>query len=192
MPQPAIHYCANTRCPYLNRQMRPYFSTDATRQVCPECSSALLASCPFCGYAPESAPLRFCPSCGRSLFEAHSGSQICAVCGRHVYRNIFPEETFIVCSDNCLSVYIKQYVRICDQCGKPFDIRRNPDLDAMNSNISEVTGCSIECCSQECLNMYLRSSGNNTRKPKSSASKDICRQENEEISFLCAQTKQGL
>jgi hypothetical protein len=89
-----------------------------------------------------------CPTCGQPLPQSREPVP-CFICSRPVYRQISPEETFVVCSDTCLAKYILDNVTICDQCGRRFDKAKDRGRYE-ELQYRDPEGSLLEFCSREC------------------------------------------
>lgn len=157
MNTPRYAYCTNALCNHLHRHGKPYSKpADNGPGMCPECHRPLRCNCPGCGHVLDTPPLRFCPACGQGLMDTVGQGRPCDICGRPVYRELDPGEKFVVCSSTCLTEYIQRYVKICDQCGKPFDISQDTNQNYLKWRIIDSNGVVMECCSEDCLRQYQK------------------------------------
>ncbi|MDD4732468.1 MAG: zinc ribbon domain-containing protein [Desulfovibrio sp.] len=147
-------YCSNHSCPHLMSGTQGPDSSAGMHVLpltpgqtvpdCPYCGNTMTAQCPNCGHALISRPMRFCPACGSQLLGVYVQPVSCKICGRPIYGSDNTHMGVPLCSERCIGIFIMQSVRICDQCGRRFNVADAPVPEDGDPN-AEHDFCSEDC-----------------------------------------------
>lgn len=152
-------YCPNGSCPYImTGEQGPDGSAgmyalklqgSENPPQCPYCGAKMTAQCLGCGRVLDTRPLRFCPSCGEPLLSAAAKPAKCVICGRPIHGQGVGRVDVPLCSERCVSVFIQQNVRVCDQCGRRFNMA---DPEVPEDTVPNGRG--HDFCSRQCLEAF--------------------------------------
>ena len=155
-------YCPNPNCKFVaggSGMTGSYcYVTQVTKeakdeQSCPHCGTALKRACPNCNRQFYERPQRFCPACGQNLLEVKQ-KRTCEVCGRPFYYSGLEGEAVSICSEGCLSVFIQQRVKTCDQCGTRFKVEPGKYNKLVGLQLVPDGSSQLDFCTEACLEAY--------------------------------------
>lgn len=161
-------FCSNSQCAHLEVKQDPgsysciySVASDGTPALdyCPCCKTALSSCCPHCLHVFQSKPLNFCSLCGGSLkvlAVPHEEKLFCQICNRRMYGKIQADGP-LLCSDGCINLFIKNNIRICDQCGKRFNFQENISECFINLSTKDGESGDLDFCSRICMEKYMAS-----------------------------------
>jgi len=158
-----FYYCPNSSCPHIMTGAKGpdcsagmhVLEMDGLQAPpkCPYCGTTMTASCMRCGRRLEARPLRFCPSCGDPLLSTAAKPSKCVICGRPIHGQNCGQLDVPLCSERCISAFIQQNVRVCDNCGRKFNIADADVPKQVGGNTSEDEKMH-EFCSHACMEAF--------------------------------------
>lgn len=161
-------YCPNPQCAYLEatQELGSYYGTYSVAinekpapDYCPSCKTTMRSSCPHCHHALQSRPSNFCPLCGGFLkipSVVVAEEFYCQICGRRMYGAKHVDGP-LLCSEECIGLFIKTSIRICDCCGKRFNFQENTSKSFTNISAKDDENSNLDFCSQLCMDKHMAS-----------------------------------
>ncbi|NDV19066.1 hypothetical protein GO013_06485 [Pseudodesulfovibrio sp. JC047] len=155
-------YCTNPRCSHLNTTHEPdsYFNVysiesdeQSAPKACPYCKTPMRSSCPHCHHTLQTKPSNFCPLCGGALNTAPDEAIYCRVCGRRMYGET-PGD-IPLCSENCVSAFITNNIKTCDQCGMRFNSAAKETRSFTKVPAGGGIDETYDFCSEHCMESFF-------------------------------------